>query len=82
MYEWGTYLSQSNEKEKFLLVPAISATQVFVDLQYKKRFRNSIITAGKFQRFVWLQGVQLIINFCVNKEIYTLRTSRITKCEI
>ena len=40
-----------------------------------------IIIVGKFQRFDWLRGVQLIINFCVTKEIYTLRTSRITKCQ-
>ena len=40
-----------------------------------------IITVGKFQRFDWLGGAQLIINFCVTKEKHTLRTSRITKCE-
>ena len=28
-----------------------------------------IITIGKFQQFDWLRRVQLIINFCVTKEI-------------
>ena len=27
-----------------------------------------IIIVGKFQRFDWLRGVQLIINFCITKE--------------
>ena len=27
-----------------------------------------IITVRKFQRFDWLQGVQLIANFCVTKD--------------
>ena len=35
----------------------------------------------KIQRFDWLRGVQLIINFCVTKGKYTLRNSWITKCE-
>ena len=49
--------------------------------QIKKfRVEKVIITARNFQQFDWLQGVQLIIYFCVAKEIYALRISRITKC--